>query len=232
MKKFLKKIFAKKERKRVSRSPRVRLLLSDAIRFDTESGVFPVVNISETGMGLFCDEQNPLVDTKGILHLGEEEIPLEVELVRKHEGFWGVKFIGEGASIRSALRRHFMEEIHATEMTEVDSAHLAQASKGKPRWFYAPGNYELFFLEGPKGEIQELQMEWGGRVLHSSVNGGLRSGFLEEENRQKPAHARSNLVHWEGSFSEQDRLKGIRVIENVPGLDAVTRGKLVELLRR
>jgi len=232
MKKFLKNIFRKKDRKRVSRSPRVRLLLSDAIRFETEGGVFPVVNLSDSGMGLFCDEQNPLTDTKGVLYLGEEKIPLEVEVVRKQEGFWGVRFSVEGAAVRSALRRHFMEEIHATEMTEVDSAHLSREGKGKPRWFYAPGNYELFFLEGPEGEIHELQMEWSGRVLHSSVSGGLRSGFLEEENRQKPAHARSNLVHWEGNFSEQDRLKGIRVIENIPGIDAVVRGRLVALLRK
>lgn len=234
MKKLMEKFFGNKKPKgKQARSTRVRLLLADAVRLETKDGAFPVVNLSDSGMGFLAEGEFPHKKVSGTLVLEKESIGVEIEVVRKNGGFVGARFLGDGAEVRSALRRHFSEEFHATEMSEVDSSHLAaEEGKGKPRWFYAPGNYELFFLEkNEEGEILELQMEWGGRVLSASQENGLRSGFIHKEDRTQPGHAKSNLIHWESQVSEMDQAKAVRVLENIPGLDPKVRGRLVSLVR-
>jgi hypothetical protein len=218
-------------RRRRERSPRIRLLLSDAVRLETDDGVFPVVNLSDSGIGLLVEGEFSGKSLRGTLYLGSENLELDLEVARTHDGFIGARFRGDSAGVRSALRRHFQEEIHATEMSEVDSSHLANEGKGKPRWFYAPGNYELFFLETEDGRVTGLQMEWSGRVLALAENGELRAGFVHKEERTQPGHARSSLIHWESEVTDMDRAKAIRVLENIPGLDPAQRGMLVGMVR-
>ncbi len=83
---------------------------------------------------------------------------IKLEVMRKDGFFIGAKFIEGAAEIRAKLKKQFNEEIRATEMSEVAADHLMNEEKvGKPRWFYAPGNYELFFTE-QDGRVLKLEM--------------------------------------------------------------------------
>lgn len=227
---FLKKLFQPKKVVR-ERSPRIRLLLSDAARLETEVGDFPILNLSESGIGFLAEGATLPTRLKANILLSGEQVALELEIVRRNGGQMGARFLGDAKEIRAALRRQFTEEIRATEMSEVDSAHLARDAAGTPRWFYAPGNYELFFLEA-EGSVVRVEIEWNGRVVAGYENEALRSGTIEPEDRQEPGHSKSALVKWESEVKESDRAKAIRIVENVPGLDPVTRGLVVSLLRR
>jgi len=229
--KWLQQIFQPKKLSHRERSPRIRLLLSDGARIETAEGAFPLLNLSESGIGFLAEAASLPTRVSGVLYLGDESLNVDLEVVRRNGGNLGARFMGDGAAIRAALRRQYNEEIRATEMSEVDPGHLSKDSSGTPRWFYAPSNYELFFLED-QGEITRLEIEWNGRVVACYSGEGPRAGTIDAEDRQKPGHAKSSLVKWEPDFKETDRAKAIRIIENVPGLDPVTRGRLVSVLRK
>lgn len=211
------------------RSPRIRLLLADGARFETADGAFPLLNISESGLGLLV-ENSVAGRLNGTLFLGSESLPVELEVVRQTGTFVGARFVSDAGPVRSALKRLFLEEIRATEMSQVSGREL-QVESGTPRWYYAPGNYELFYVE-KEGRPERLEMEWNGRVVAATEGQRARVGHLQEEAREKPGHAKSSLVDWEGEIGDEDRTKAIRILENVPGLDPAVRGMLVGMLRR
>jgi hypothetical protein len=231
---FLKKLFgfgsAETDNSRTSRSPRIRLLLADGARFETSEGAFPLLNISESGLGLLAEDGLNPGQYGGMLYLGGESLDVKIEVVRRTGTFAGARFLSNSDVVRATLRRLFLEEIRATEMNEVASGALREGVQGIPRWYYAPGNYELFFVE-VDGRPQHLEMEWNGRIVSVGKDETARTGTIFPEDRDKPSHAKANLVHWTGSLEDDDRAKAIRILENVPGLDPRTRGMLVAMLR-
>lgn len=222
----------KKERKIAERCPRIRLLLSDGMRISTEDGEFPVLNLSESGVGFLAEQNNFLRTFPAKVFFGELGVDVQLEVVRKDGSFVGAKFIGDTGKLRQVLRKQFMEEIRATEMNEVSPDRLNHSEeRGKPRWFYAPGNYELFFTE-ENGKVLKVEMEWNGKVIFVEGDELPRSGNISNEDRQKPAHSKSSLVQWESELKESDRNKAVRIVENVRGLEAEVRGQMVKMLRR
>jgi hypothetical protein len=224
-------LFRKPAPKVRERSTRIRLLLSDGARLETADGAYPLLNLSESGIGMLCEAGQMPQRVAGRLFLGSEILAVELEIVRRDGSHAGARFLGDGAAVRSALRRLFTEEIRATEMSEVDSNFLAGEGEGRPRWFYAPGNYELFFLEG-EGGVLRVEIEWNGKVISARPGEPCKVGRIEAEERHKPGHAKSALVSWEGEAEDADRAKAVRIIENISGLEPETRGKIVSLLRK
>jgi hypothetical protein len=228
------KWFKKKqpERNFSERSPRIRLLLSDGMRIETEEGAFPLLNLSESGVGFLAENNHFQRTFSGKVFFGEEAVSVKLEVMRKDGSFVGAKFIEGAAEVRARLKKQFNEEIRATEMSEVAADHLnRQESVGKPRWFYAPGNYELFFTE-QEGKVLNLEMEWNGRVVAVYGEENPRVGNVSADDREKPTHVKSSLVKWEAEFTDQDRNKAVRIVENVRGLEAEVRGQIVKMLRR
>lgn len=211
------------------RSPRIRLLLADGARFETGEDVYPLLNISDTGLGFSSETEVASGPLAGVLYLGEISMPLETEVVRQTGTLVGARFVGNVSAVRATLRQLFLEEIRATEMSEVVGRDIG--GEGNPRWFYAPGNYELFFVE-KNGVAIRLEMEWSGRVVMAATGEAARIGHLPPETRDRPGHAKAALVEWDDSFTEEERAKAIRILENVPGLEPARRGELVGLLRR
>jgi hypothetical protein len=226
------KFWKKKERTIAERCPRIRLLLSDGMRIGTEEGEFPLLNLSESGVGFLAENNHFQRNFAAKIHFGQISVDVSLEVVRKDGSFVGAKFIGDTGELRKLLRKQFMEEIRATEMSEVAPESLRKEEyQGKPRWFYAPGNYELFFTE-EKGKVLRVEMEWNGRVISVEGEELPRIGNISPEDRQKPAHSKSSLVQWEAELSDADRNKAIRIVENVRGLDVEIRGQIVKMLRR
>jgi hypothetical protein len=217
------------EKKFSERSPRVRLLLSDAASLETAEGPLPLQNISETGAA-FAGQRVKGESLRGTLRIGTESIAVELFVTRSGENSFGAHFVKGGAEVRSALRRLFTDELRATEMSEVAGDHLkAPAEPGRPRWFYAPGNYELFFLEDG-GKVRRLELEWKGAILAYASDQPLRQGMLDAEDREKPAHARAALVKWLPEVDPAARAKAVRIVENIPGLDAELKRQISALL--
>lgn len=228
---FWKKLFGGASKSSAAnRSPRIRLLLADGARLETSDGAFALLNISDTGLGFASEEELPRTTFAGVLYLGEISLPVEVEVVRQTGTLVGARFVGNSGPLRATLRQLFLEEIRATEMSEVTSRPPVE-EEGTPRWFYAAGNYELFFVE-KNGVAARLEMEWSGRVVMASSGAPARIGHLPPEAREKPGHAKAALVEWDEAFGEEDRAKAIRILENVPGLEPARRGELVSMLRR
>jgi len=231
---FIKKFFFENKPQvtggKKERSPRVRLLLGDGASLETSLGTFRLLNLSESGCGVLVENRQFPKTFEGTLVLGGESVNVGLEVARIDGDFVGIHFLGDTSPLRAALRRLFTEEIKATEMSEVDSSRLAKGEDGHPRWFYAPENYELFFLES-KGKIKRFELEWNGRVVAAADGEPLRTGTIQPLQREKPDHSKSSLVNWDKELREDDKSKAVRILENIPGLDAIAREKLVLLIK-
>ncbi len=233
MKNLFKKILgggsADAPKSKIQRSPRVRVSLLDESVFVTAGGkAFPLRNLSETGLALVTNGEPFPDEASGELSVAGQKISLDLRVVRRNGDEVGA-VVGNGASeLRGLLRRVFADEFHALEMTEVDAKLQKKVALGSPRWFYAPGNYELFFVEH-EGKVIRFEMEWNGNFL-SYDNGVLRFGIVEKDVREAASHARSSLVKWGDEVSADHKRKGLRLLENVPSLEAPIRQQLQKIL--
>lgn len=235
MKGFLKKILGKKNEKEEAgyraRSPRVRIPFIDRAVFLAADGkIYPLRNLSETGLALVCKE-GPFPDTaKGEIQVGEEKVPVELRTVRRKGEDVGAHFTSDASALRGLLRRVFGDEIQAQSMTEVGAELQKEVLVGTPRWFYAPGNYELFYVEH-EGKLIRFELEWNGNLL-AYLNGSLRMGRIDRkgEDREKLEHARSSLVTWADQVRAEDKSKALRLLENIQGLDRSPREQMQALL--
>ncbi len=216
------------ERAIIERSARVRLLLGDSCYFESSGHKFPVVNVSETGLALEGNNKNVGERMSGALCLGQEVISIEVEVMRQSRSFFGVRLIQGGDDLRRALRRIFTDEFKAMEMSEVASSRLDSETEGQPHWFYAPGSFELYLVE-IAGKVQKAEIAWNGKVLAVRIGERARAGNLQSEDREKVDHAKSNLIIWLDSVSDSDRLKALRLVENIPGLEPGFKAQLKEM---
>jgi len=130
------------------------------------------------------------------------------------------------------LRRVFADEFRALEMTEVGSGRQKAVERGEPKWFYAPGNYEVFFVEHEK-QILRFEIEWNGQVLVYTAGSSLRFGVVDLDAlaRSEGGHARSELVRWAQEVAPEAKRKALRIVENVPGLEPSAREQLQKILR-
>lgn len=234
MKKFLGKLLGGKSgpeaTRQVQRSPRVRLPHLDEAMFVFEGREFPIRNLSESGMAL---EGEGLPDeASGEIRVSGESVPAKLRVVRRKGRDLGLVITEGNAGVRGLLRRVFADEFRALEMTEVDSGRQKAVELGQPKWFYAPGNYELFFVEH-EARILRFEIEWNGQVLVYAAGGSLRFGVvdLDAHARSEGGHARSELVKWAQEVAPEAKRKALRIVENVPGLEAPARKQLQEMLR-
>lgn len=229
MKAWLSKILPKKERELKDRSQRVRLLFRDVVYVVSEHGRFSVQNLSETGLGFYHKEGTKFSSSfSARVFLNDETIPVQLEVVRSMPDFIGARFIGDRTEVKAALRRFFIDELKASQMSEVASDKIQANEGGKPRWFYAPGNYELFFIEN-EGRITRVELDLGGRVFVVQ-DGELRTGMVPQEEKTKPVYAKSQLIQWDAAVQPEDRIKASRVVENILGLTGEEKKQIQNLL--
>lgn len=221
-------LFGKKPRAQVDRPSRIRLLGSDKARFECKQGIFAIRNLSESGVGLQLPSDIEDESLEGILFFGEHNCPVVLDVAYCKDGILGARF-SDASVVRGMLRRFFGDESNASTMSEVGTEKLSLPVEGKPRWFYSPANYELFFVED-KNEIIRLDLDLNGKFFSASKDHALRVGLVMPENRSQPAHTKSLLVNWMDKVVLADQQKAERVIENIPGLTAEERKKLQALL--
>jgi hypothetical protein len=161
--------------------------------------------------------------------VGSQSAPIEIEIVRRHGKEIGGRFVGDSTALRGLLRRLFSDEIHALGMTEVDAKSQKSVERGEPHWFYAPGNYELFYVDHEE-EIIRFEMEWNGNLI-SFAEGSLRTGTVDRQVREEVSHAQSSLVNWSAEVESSKRFKALRLLENIPGLSAKARQQMQNLLQ-
>lgn len=221
--------FTKKKREHAERSNRIRLLGSDNARFECAKGVFPIRNLSETGVGLFCEKNITDETLEGVLFFGDQNCPLVLEIAYSSKGALGARF-SDASVVRGMIRRSFSDENFASTMSEVDAEKLKIPLEGKPRWFYSPANYELFFIE-KDSKIVRVDLDLNGKFFSAASDQPLRVGDVRPESITSPTYVRSSLVKWLDKVEELDRKKAERVLQNISGLTDVERQKLIELLR-
>jgi len=235
MKKILGGLFGKKEtvataKGKIQRSPRVRIPGSEDVQFLSATGkAYPIRNLSESGLALLSPGEHFPDEASGEIQVGDLSVYVKLTTVRRNGDEVGLT-IGDGAAgVRTLLRRAFSDEFHALEMTEVDATRQKPVDLGQPKWFYAPGNYELFFVEH-EGKVIRFEIEWSGSVL--AFDGTqLRFGIVDGDSRDSVSHARSSLVKWESEVQPAQKRKALRLIENVSGLEGSVRKQLQELLK-
>lgn len=237
MKKFLSQVFKGKTkeltREQILRSARVRLsALDQAVFIDSNGKKYPLRNLSETGLALqsmgtfFPDE------VSGSIQVGSEKVDVKLLVVRRGNEEIGATFANEASQLRGMLRRAFGDEIHAQGMSEVDPEHQKAVTEGKPRWFYAPGNYELFYVE-LEGKVVRFELEWNGNFL-VYAEGSLRFGLIDrrhDKEHDKVKHAQSSLVKWADQVKEEDKVKATRILENIKSLSNESRSQMQRILQ-
>jgi hypothetical protein len=204
-------------------------MLGDQITFTAAGRNYLVGNLSETGLSLKADDLEPATRLKGMLHFAGKENYIELEVVRQHEGEAGARLTKGGDSLGAEMQKFFADELQATLMSEVSSGHLQTEEAGKPHWFYAPGNYELYFAE-KEGRILSAEISWNDHLVCAKTGEKSRSGRLPEESREKAGHAKSSLIQWQSTLTDADRYKALRIVENIRGLDA-WKEQLITLFR-
>ncbi len=208
-----------------NRSPRVSIPVVDQTVFVSTNGkTYPLRNISETGLAIATLGEEFPATLKGEIQVAGQSAAAELLVVRRMPDVAGVKILEGAAAVRGLFRRVFVDEIHALEMTEVDSSRQKAVELGQPRWFYAPGNYELFYVEH-ENRVIRFEMEWNGNLL-SFVDGALRFGTIDRRDREKVEHAASSLVQWAETVQPEHRQKALRILENIPGLDGQPRQQI------
>ncbi len=228
---IFKKMFGGKDKERAfrERSPRVRVPLVDNAAFVVAGKSYPLRNLSETGLALSTLGEN-LPDTlRGEIQVSGEKVAVELLVARRNGDDLGARFGDGAAQVRALLRRIFTDEIRALEMTEVDSSKQKAVEIGQPRWFYAPGNLELFYVEH-EGKVIRFEMEWNGNIL-SFADGLLRYGKIDRENREEVEHARSSLVKWNDKVDSEHKRKALSLLENIPGLEAQPKQQMQTVLK-
>lgn len=236
MKSLIRKIFGGGEEAKgssqVQRSPRVRIPTLDPAVFVAANGkTYPLRNLSETGLALVAEGERFPDEVSGEIVVGGLRVGAELQVVRRMGSEVGIQFAGDPMEVRGLLRRVFVDELHAQQMTEVDSERQKAPAAGKPRWFYAPGNYELFYVEDA-GKITRFELEWNGNFMVYAAEAGLRFGKIDRNvpaEADKAAHAKSALVSW-GPLEAEDRRKAARMLENIRGLEADARREMQGLL--
>jgi hypothetical protein len=236
MKKILGKIFLGKQEEAPAyrfkqRSPRVRIPLLEEARFVAANGSeYPLRNISESGMALVSAEDRFPDEASGDIKIAGESVSVRLVAVRRNGEDVGVSIADGAAGVRALLRRVFGDEFKALEMTEVDSSKQKAVAEGQPKWFYAPGNFELFYVEDA-GKLLRLELEWNGNFLAYSFETGLRFGTVDRGVvRDAVEHAKASLVKWESTVTPEHKRKALRLIENVAGIDGLVRQQIQSLL--
>ena len=240
MKKFLSKVFGKKEERKafIERAPRARLLDSDYIYF--VSPVFPgikigVLNISVTGVGL--DESSllkwPEVDAglEGKFHFQNAEVPVELRIVRRRPPVIGCAYVGDAAPLRRAIIDFFSVELDAQKMSEVRVTQFDNMEEGNPRWFYSNEGMELFFVEKNE-KIVRFYIVNGKAYLEGSPE-GLRSGQIkgdEELAVGEIRHKQSSLIEWQYEVSVTELNIIRRLLKNIL-LEPKIRSQMEEMLK-
>lgn len=228
---FFKKLFGQNKSAQFrDRSPRVSIPVVDQTVFITTEGKsYPLRNISETGLALATLGDDFPASLKGEIRVLGQSAPAELLVVRRQNDVVGVKILEGASGVRGLFRRVFVDEIRALEMTEVDSSRQKAVELGQPRWFYAPGNHELFYVEH-ENRVIRFEMEWNGNIL-AFADGKLRFGKIDREVRDKVAHAASSLVQWETGVLYEHRLKALRILENVPNLEEQALHQIQNLIK-
>jgi hypothetical protein len=225
------RLFKKKEKARepAERSSRLRFLLADRVRFETDDGQsFQLTNISSTGLHLECTDLAMGQTLKGELKLPQVQLPLELIIVRRDETGAGARITEGSPSLKAALARYFHEEIKASEMTEVDSQYL-QDQSGEPMWFYSPDGCELHLVT-LNGKVIRAQVSWANRLVLAQPGKSPRSGQIPETLRNEPGHAKSDLVIWEKTADQVALEKARRIVENTNSLQSELKADLLSLL--
>jgi hypothetical protein len=238
MKNFLKKILGKEDspeaRRLKQRSVRVRIPVLDTVTFMASDGrSYPIRNLSESGLALVSKGERFPDEASGRILVGTVEVRAELQVVRRMGDEVGAHFAGDTQEIRGLLRRVFVDELQAQAMTEVESERQKAVDAGKPRWFYAPGNYELFYVESGS-EISRFELEWNGNILVYDRDSGVRFGQIDRagsHEQDKLKHAQSKLVKWRDPVKPEDRKKGARLLENIKGLEASAKQAMQGILR-
>jgi hypothetical protein len=237
MKGLLKKIFGGAENpvaaEKKARSARVRIPFLDPAVFISANGQsYQLLNLSETGLALTNKGEHFPNEVSGMIHVGGEAVAVELNVVRRAGSEIGVTFAGDPVELRGLLRRVFGDEIKAQGMSEVDPSKQKEVHRGTPRWFYAPGNYELFYVED-NGEILRFELEWNGNLL-VYANSLVRFGLVDRkpgEEHDKVKHAQSSLVKWADQVKKEDRQKALRILENIKDLEVAARKQIQGFLK-
>ena len=235
MRNLLGKLWGRKagpeEKAHQPRSPRVRVPIADDATFVMPNGkTFPLRNLSETGMALLSAGFAFPDEAWGEIRVSGERVTVKMAAVRRHGDEIGLAFTDGLAGVRALLRRVFHDEIHALEMAEVESGRQREVELGSPRWFYAPDNYELFYV-AHEGELLQLELGWGENLISFDHTRGLRFGAVKDEGRGGNAYARSALVSWASEVAPELKLKALRLLENVAGIEPEIRRKMEEILK-
>jgi hypothetical protein len=232
MKDFFKKLFGSAQRQFFSRSPRVAFLRGDGVHFECSGKSFPVRDLSDSGLGIERVDREFTMGAvlDGKLTILSKEIAVRVEVIRVTEDVLGCKFLDDARPVRAALVDLFQEEIQASGMSEVSSKSLAKEEGGNPRWFYAPGNFELYLLEN-EGQVSRFELNLDGCIYSAKKGSRLRVGNVPEELRGNPSHAKSSLIQWRDNLEEAERLKAERVIRNIKPLPKELGEQIIQLLR-
>lgn len=204
-------------------------MLGEEISFFAAGQEFQVGNLSETGLSLKDPELTPQSRLRGNLRFAGKEFPIELEIVRQSEGEAGARLLKGGEELGAEMQRLFADELQAGRMSEVSAGHLQAEESGRPHWFYAPGNFELYFVE-KEGRILNAHISWNDHLVSAKAGEKARAGRMPEEGRDKPAHSKSALVQWQAELSDADRFKALRIVENIRGLDT-WKEQLITLFR-
>ena len=222
----------KKKKSITDRRPRIRLILNEEHIFKGSDGEsYQIVNLSESGTGLLSKSplKNKIDIIQGSMVIAGKNLPTSLKVVHQSGAYLGCKFSELSSELRRAIVSNFQLEFSALEMKEVSANHLKISSEGKPKWFFSPNNFELFFSE-LNGEITSAETSLHGKIMQFSKGNPPKFGILSNEHRDEPSHSKADLIQWQQDLDPMELKNVVRVIENILELTKDEKQQLLKLI--
>ena len=104
-------------------------------------------------------------------------------------------------------------------MIQVKQEMLKVEPDGKPSWFRSASGFELYFVEGPSGDVIYYNMTFLGHYLEFGRGSPLRYGqIVDVQSASKPQYKGLEVVRYMTDIPEDTRASAVRMIENISGL--------------
>ena len=222
---------------KIARAPRIRVKpLHDVVwkvQSETNSVAreLPVTNLSVSGLALDLSgialNEPPLLGLdqvgakrKGQLKLKNEQIAVEIEVVRVTSNFVGVRFIESLGNLRNRINRYFETELLAIEMKRVDPKFLrADTSEGEPHWYRSSDGAELFLIT-QENDLKRFTLSFLGFYFEGQEGEPLRFGTIDREFEiDSKRFVEDDSIRFESIIPFEAKGSALRLIEGIEELE-------------
>lgn len=234
----LKKVKSRTQRVQILPLHRVAFWQSEPRRFKP----LEIVNLSVTGIG-FLRSGLPAwpqagSTVKGELDIDGKRFPMSIELKSIGNSIVGGSIKNPPSDYPISMIQYFDKELTAQSMKRVRSQSLRNDPEGIPHLYISDEHCELYFVT-QGDQLIRFHIAFFGNVLAGKLKEKLQYGTIRDESfyfesdpLEIPRSDLSAWINWKESLPDSITSMAIRLVGNIPALDAQHREALLANLNK